>query len=129
MFILIELYPNQSRAALEWLTYRESLLPKEGGGERIKHARNGGEKSLRTSKGQECVDGWYKNGNTELERVDPLEPREAKPTLRVPLMVIIVFQFTVHLVMTLIIALTVQGFPKVKGNKCHLPILPMVPKG
>ena len=54
--------------------------------------------------------------------VNPLEPREAKPTLRVPLIVIIV--------MTLIIALAVQGFPpKVKGSKCHLPILSMVPKG
>ena len=60
-------HPNQSRATLEWLTYRESLLPHEGGGDRIKHARNGGEKKLKTSKGKEFVDGWYKNGNTAYE--------------------------------------------------------------
>ena len=57
---------NQSRAALEWLTYRESLLPKEGG-ERIKHARNGGEKRVRTSKGKEFVDGWDAEDNTVYE--------------------------------------------------------------
>ena len=53
--------------------------------------------------------------------VNPLEPREAKHTLRVPLRVIIV--------MTLIIALTVQWFPQDRGNKYHLSILPKVPKG
>ena len=58
---------NQSRAALEWLTYRESRLPKEGGVDRIKHARNGGEKRVKTSKGKEHVDGWDKESNTAYE--------------------------------------------------------------
>ena len=54
---------NQSRAALEWLTFQESQLPKERG-ERIRHARNGGEKRVKTSKGREHVDGWDKKDNT-----------------------------------------------------------------
>ena len=58
---------NQSNVALQWLAYEESLLPLEGDGDQIKHARNGGEKKLRTSKGQEHVDGWYKNENTVYE--------------------------------------------------------------
>ena len=52
---------NQSNAALQWLAYEESLLPLGGDGDQIKHARNGGEKKVRTSKGQEFVDGWCKN--------------------------------------------------------------------
>ena len=48
---------NQSAQALQWLGYRESLLPHEGA-DRIKHAQNGGEKKLRTRKGKEYVDGW-----------------------------------------------------------------------
>ena len=63
---------NQSRAALEWLAYEESLLPLGGDGDQIRHARNGGEKKLRTSKGQEHVDGWYKNGNTVYEFLECL---------------------------------------------------------
>ena len=51
---------NHSRAALEWLTFCESQLPHEGVEERIKHARNGGEKRVRTSKGKEYVDGLDK---------------------------------------------------------------------
>ena len=59
---------NQSRAALEWLTYRESLLSHEGeAAERIKHARNGGEKRVKTSKGKEFVDGWAEEDNTVYE--------------------------------------------------------------
>ena len=58
---------NQSNVALQWLAYEESLLPLGGDGDQIRHARNGGEKKLRTSKGQEFVDGWYKNGNTVYE--------------------------------------------------------------
>ena len=57
---------NQSRAALEWLTYEESKLPKERG-ERIRHARNGGEKSVKTSKGKEHVDGLDKSRKTVYE--------------------------------------------------------------
>ena len=58
---------NQSRAALEWLTYQESRLPNAGVEERIRHARNGGEKSVKTSKGKEHVDGWDKKDNTVFE--------------------------------------------------------------
>ena len=57
---------NQSRAALEWLTYEESRLPKERG-ERIRHARNGGEKGVKTSKGKEHVDGFDKSTKTVYE--------------------------------------------------------------
>ena len=57
---------NQSRAALEWLTFQESLLPKERG-ERIRHARNGGEKRVKTSKGKEHVDGWDEESKTVFE--------------------------------------------------------------
>ena len=57
---------NQSRAALEWLTYEESQLPKERG-ERIRHARNGGEKRVKTSKGKEHVDGFDKSTKTVYE--------------------------------------------------------------
>ena len=57
---------NQSRAALEWLTFQESQLPKERG-ERIRHARNGGEKRVKTSKGKEHVDGWDEESKTVFE--------------------------------------------------------------
>ena len=57
---------NQSRAALEWLTFCESKLPKERG-ERIRHARNGGEKAVKTSKGKEHVDGFDKSSKTVYE--------------------------------------------------------------
>ena len=58
---------NQSRAALEWLTYEESKLPHEGLEERIRHARNGGEKSVKTSKGKEHVDGLDTTSKTVYE--------------------------------------------------------------
>ena len=58
---------NQSRAALEWLAYEESRLPHEGVAEKIKHARNGGEKRVKTSKGKEHVDGWDKESKTAYE--------------------------------------------------------------
>ena len=58
---------NQSNAALQWLAYEESLLPLGGDGDQIKHARNGGEKKVWTSKGQEFVDGWNKNGKIAFE--------------------------------------------------------------
>ena len=58
---------NQSNVALQWLAYEESLLPLGGDGDQIKHARNGGEKKVMTSKGQEFVDGWCKNGKIVFE--------------------------------------------------------------
>ena len=58
---------NQSNAALQWLAYEESLLPLGGDGDQIKHARNGGEKKVRTSKGQEFVDGWCNNEKIAFE--------------------------------------------------------------
>ena len=58
---------NQSRAALEWLTYKENLLPHEGvaAAEKIRHARNGGEKRLWLENGAVHVDGW--DGETAYE--------------------------------------------------------------
>ena len=58
---------NQSNAALQWLAYEESLLPLGGDGDQIKHARNGGEKKVRTSKGQEFVDGWNRSEKIAFE--------------------------------------------------------------
>ena len=58
---------NQSNAALQWLAYEESLLPLGGDGDQIKHARNGGEKKVWTSKGQEFVDGWNRSGKIAFE--------------------------------------------------------------
>ena len=59
---------NQSQAALQWLWYRESLLPKEGAAaDRIRHAKNGGEKSLWTENGFEYVDGWDAETETVYE--------------------------------------------------------------
>ena len=59
---------NQSRAALQWLAYRESLLPKEGAAaDRIKHAKNGGEKKLPVENGFVFVDGWDVLTNTVYE--------------------------------------------------------------
>ena len=58
---------NQSNAALQWLAYEESRLPLGGDGDQIKHARNGGEKKVWTSKGQEFVDGWNKSGKIAFE--------------------------------------------------------------
>ena len=58
---------NQSRAALEWLTFCESRLPHEDLEEKIKHARNGGEKRVKTSKGKEHVDGFDKSSKTVYE--------------------------------------------------------------
>ena len=58
---------NQSHAALEWLAYQESHLAKDGKKERIRHARNGGEKRVKTSKGKEHVDGWDEESKTVFE--------------------------------------------------------------
>ena len=59
---------NQSIQALQWLAYKESLLPHEGASaDRIKHAKNGGEKKSRTKKGEEYVDGWDERANTAYE--------------------------------------------------------------
>ena len=58
---------NQSNAALQWLAFEESRLPLGGDGDQIKHARNGGEKKLWTSKGREFVDGWNKSGKIAFE--------------------------------------------------------------
>ena len=50
---------NQSLKALQWLYYQEHLLPKEGASaDRIRHVRNGGEQSIRTSAHHYFVDGY-----------------------------------------------------------------------
>ena len=55
---------NQSWVALQWLAYQESLLPNNSAGvPRIKHVRNGGEKKVRTEKGEEYVDGLDERAN------------------------------------------------------------------
>ena len=59
---------NQSWAALQWLTYQESLLPKPStclG--RIQHVRNGGEQKVMTEKGEEYVDGLDESTKTVYE--------------------------------------------------------------
>ena len=59
---------NHSLAALQWLYYKESLLPKEGAAaERIKHVRNGGERSLRVDGQLTFVDGFDEIANTVYE--------------------------------------------------------------
>ena len=57
---------NQSNAALQWLAYQESLLPHEGA-DRIRHARNGGEKRLFIENGPVYVDGWDAETETVYE--------------------------------------------------------------
>ncbi|CAH3126339.1 unnamed protein product, partial [Porites lobata] len=50
---------NHSLKALQWLYYQEHLLPKEGASaDRIRHVRNGGEQSVRTSVDSHFVDGY-----------------------------------------------------------------------
>ena len=50
---------NQSLKALQWLYWREHLLPKQGASaDRIRHVRNGGEQSIRTSTNFYFVDGY-----------------------------------------------------------------------
>ena len=50
---------NQSLKALQWLYYQEHLIPKEGASaDRIRHVRNGGEQSIRTSANNYFVDGY-----------------------------------------------------------------------
>ena len=50
---------NQSLKALQWLYYQEHLIPKEGASaDRIRHVRNGGEQSIRTSAHSHFVDGY-----------------------------------------------------------------------
>ena len=59
---------NQSIQALQWLAYRESLLPKQGAAaDRIRHAHNGGEKKLWVENGPVYVDGWDALTNTAYE--------------------------------------------------------------
>ena len=59
---------NQSLAALQWLHYQESLLPKVGAcADRIQHVRNGGEKKLLTETGYVYVDGYDEQANTVYE--------------------------------------------------------------
>ena len=50
---------NQSLKALQWLYYQEHLIPKEGAcADRIRHVRNVGEQSIRTSANNYFVDGY-----------------------------------------------------------------------
>ena len=50
---------NHSLKCLQWLYFREQLLPKQGASaDRIKHVRNGGEQSVRTATTSYFVDGY-----------------------------------------------------------------------
>ena len=50
---------NQSLKALQWLYFLESQIPKQGASQdRIKHIRNGGEQTVRTSDKMYFVDGY-----------------------------------------------------------------------
>ena len=50
---------NQSLKALQWLYYQEHQIPKPGASaDRIRHVRNGGEQSVRTSVDAYFVDGY-----------------------------------------------------------------------
>ena len=59
---------NHSLAALQWLYYQESLIPKEGAAaDRIRHVRNGGEVSLRVNGQLTFVDGYDATTRTVYE--------------------------------------------------------------
>ena len=59
---------NQSLKAMQWLYYREQLLPKEGASaDRIRHVRNGGEQSIRVGMSSYFVDGYDPSTRTVYE--------------------------------------------------------------
>ena len=59
---------NQSVKALQWLYFQENLLPKQGASvDRIRHVRNGGEQTVRTSTSIYFVDGYDVTTNTVYE--------------------------------------------------------------
>ena len=50
---------NQSLKALQWLYFKENQIPKQGASaDRIRHVRNGGEQTVRTSTNIYFVDGY-----------------------------------------------------------------------
>ena len=59
---------NQSMKALQWLYFEEHILPKQGASaDRIRHVRNGGEQTVRTSTNIYFVDGYDTSTNTIYE--------------------------------------------------------------
>ena len=59
---------NQSLKALQWLYYREQLLPKEGASAySLRHVRNGGEQSVRVWMDSYFVDGYDPSTRTVYE--------------------------------------------------------------
>ena len=59
---------NHSLKTLQWLYYREQLLPKEGASaDRIRHVRNGGEQSVRVGMDSYFVDGYDRSTRTVYE--------------------------------------------------------------
>ena len=59
---------NYSLKALQWLYFREQLLPKQGASaDRIQHVRNGGEQSVRTASKLYFVDGYDATEKTVYE--------------------------------------------------------------
>ena len=59
---------SHSLKALQWLYFQEHLLPKQGASaDRIRHVRNGGEQTVRTSTNIYYVDGYDASTNTIYE--------------------------------------------------------------
>ena len=59
---------NQSKAAFQWLYFRESQIPKDGAcPDRIRHARNGGEQRVMAGGDTYFVDGFDPVSNTIYE--------------------------------------------------------------
>ena len=59
---------NQSLEALQWLYWEEHILPKQGAtADRIRHVRNGGEQTIRTSTNLYFVDGYDATTKTVYE--------------------------------------------------------------
>ena len=59
---------NQSKAAFQWLYFRESQIPKDGAcPDRIRHARNGGEQRVMAGGDSYFVDGFDPMTNTVYE--------------------------------------------------------------
>ncbi|CAH3168038.1 unnamed protein product [Porites lobata] len=59
---------NHSLKSLQWLYFQEQLIPKNGASaDRIRHVRNGGEQTVRTSTSIYYVDGYDASTNTIYE--------------------------------------------------------------
>jgi len=71
---------NQSKVAFQWLYYQDKQL----GGNRIKHARNGGEQVIKVKRGKVKVDGYDPSTKTvyEFHGCEYHGCRKCKPNIR-----------------------------------------------